>query len=91
MEKEYPLASLDPTQRVFVSLVLEWIRELALVYKSVCETGKQKRLPKKRAWLAGSAGSGKSTTLKALGWIFAISGQGQAHAGSAWPSRLSWA
>ena len=65
VEREYPLDSLDPAQRVFANIVLEWLRELAHVYMEVGATGERKSLPKLRSWLGGSAGSGKSTTLKA--------------------------
>jgi hypothetical protein len=65
VEREYPLDSLDPTQRIFANIVLEWLRELAHVYMEVSATGESKSLPKLRSWLGGSAGSGKSTTLKA--------------------------
>ena len=65
VEKEYPLDGLDPTQRVFATIVVDWIKETALTYERLRATGKQERLPKLRCWLGGSAGSGKSTTLKA--------------------------
>ena len=65
VEKKYPLDGLDPTQRVFATIVLEWIKDTALTYERVRATGKQERIPKLRSWLGGSTGSGKSTTLKA--------------------------
>ena len=67
VESEYPLDNLDPTQRVFADVVLKWIEDLARAYEQVRATGKAKPMPKLRAWLGGSAGSGKSTTLKAPG------------------------
>lgn len=69
VESEYPLESLDPTQRVFAHVVLKWIQDLARAYEQVRATGKAQSKPKLRAWLGGSAGSGKSTTLKASEYI----------------------
>ena len=64
--KEYPLERLDPTQRVFADRVLKWTRELITVYQKVSDTGQYHPPPLLRAWLGGSAGSGKSTTLKVV-------------------------
>ena len=64
--RDYALENPDPVQRVFADRVLKWARELVAVYKSVRATGRKERLPRLRAWLGGSAGSGKSTTLKAI-------------------------
>jgi hypothetical protein len=63
---DYPLDSLDPTQRAFAERVLKWGDELVKVYKQVQTDGKQRKIPKIRSWLCGSAGSGKSTTLKTI-------------------------
>ena len=60
--RDYSLENLDPVQRVFANRVLKWARELVAVYKRVRATGRQERLPRLRAWLGGSTGSGKSTT-----------------------------
>ena len=65
--RDYDLAKLDPTQRAFADRVLRWATDLARVYKE----NKHRPLdqweepPRLQAWLCGSAGSGKSTTLKA--------------------------
>ena len=64
--RDYALENLDPTQRAFVERVLKWARELVAAYKEVHATGKQRRLPRLRTWLGGSAGSGKSTALKTV-------------------------
>ncbi len=61
---DYPLDKLDPTQRVFADRVLAWADEVASVYEEVHATGQFKAVPRLRSWLGGSAGSGKSTTLK---------------------------
>ena len=66
VHRDYALDKLDPTQRVFADRVLAWAAEVARIYLEVSATGKQQRLPKLRAWLGGSAGSGKSTTLKTV-------------------------
>ena len=63
---DYPLDSLDPTQRAFADRVLLWGDELVKVYKQVQKDGKRRKIPKIRSWLCGSAGSGKSTTLKTI-------------------------
>ena len=62
--EDYPLERLDPTQRVFVKRVLVWAQELARVYKQVLDRGVSREPPLLRTWLAGSAGAGKSQTLK---------------------------
>ena len=64
--KDYALESLDPTQRAFNNRVLAWARELVTVYQEVARTGRSRELPQLRTWLCGSAGSGKSTTLKTI-------------------------
>ena len=64
--RDYGLEKLDPTQRVFAHRVLSWAGEVARVYKEVHATGKSRRPPKLRTWLGGSAGSGKSTTLRTV-------------------------
>ena len=63
---DFPLDRLDPTQRVFADRVLQWVREVIVVYQKVSSTGQHHELPRMRAWLGGSAGSGKSTTLKVV-------------------------
>lgn len=62
--RDFDLAKLDPTQRAFADRVLKWARELVDVYKGNKANGTCKRPPQLRTWLCGSAGSGKSTTLK---------------------------
>jgi hypothetical protein len=64
--RDYDLEKLDPTQRAFADRVLLWARELVQVYKQNKTTGKWTKPPQLRTWLCGSAGSGKSTTLKAV-------------------------
>ncbi len=61
---DFSLDKLDPTQRVFADRVLKWADEFADVYEAVQEDGQWRKVPKLRIWLGGSAGSGKSTTLK---------------------------
>ena len=62
--RDYALDDLDPTQRVFAERILKWARELARVYVKMRDTGVREEPPVIRAWLGGSAGSGKSTTLR---------------------------
>ena len=65
VERDYDLARLDPTQRAFVDYVLSWVRDLICFKKAKkTKTGKTQRQPKIRTWLGGSAGSGKSTTIR---------------------------
>ena len=64
--RDYGLEKLDPTQRVFADRVLSWAGEVVRVYKEVHATGKTRRPPLLRTWLGGSAGSGKSTTLRTV-------------------------
>jgi hypothetical protein len=62
-----PLERLDPTQRVFADRVLAWGRDIVSAYKhnaTVRDRRKLKRVPLLRSYLGGSAGSGKSTTLR---------------------------
>ena len=66
MVEEYDLERLDPTQRAFADRVLRWAKELAQAYKQSKASGTWKSPPRLRTWLCGSAGSGKSTTLKAV-------------------------
>ena len=61
---EYPSKKLDPTQRVFVDRVLEWTGKLADTYDATKKDGRFRKPPLLRIFLGGSAGSGKSTTLK---------------------------
>ena len=63
---DYALDALDPTQRVFADRVLRWGDDLVKTYKSIEKDGKPRAVPKIRSWLCGSAGSGKSTTLKTI-------------------------
>ena len=65
--RDFALDKLDPTQRVFADRVLAWGRELVSVYKQNLKARgrkKMKRAPLLRSYLSGSAGSGKSTTLR---------------------------
>ena len=67
VERDWSLEALDPVQRVFADRVIAWGRELVAVYKAnQCSKRKRKRPPLLRTYLGGSAGSGKSTTLKTL-------------------------
>ena len=66
VHEKFPLCSLDPTQRAFADRVLEWARQLVHVYKKVEATGQFHPIPILRSYLCGSAGSGKSTTIKAI-------------------------
>ena len=65
----FALDKLDPTQRVFADRVLAWGRDLVSAYKhtdTVRDRKKLKRVPLLRCYLGGSAGSGKSTTLRTV-------------------------
>ena len=68
VERDYALEDLDPTQRVFATRssnrVIAWAREVVRVYKRVEAGERRLDVPRLRSWLGGSAGSGKSTTLK---------------------------
>jgi len=68
--RRYPLELLDPTQRAFANRVLAWGAELVEAYRrsveAIAATGKPLKLPVLRTWLGGSAGSGKSTTLRTI-------------------------
>ena len=64
--RDYPLHALDPTQRAFADRVLRWVSEVVDVYEYVQATGEFRPVPCFRSWLGGSAGSGKSTTLKTI-------------------------
>ena len=67
--RDFPLDDLDPTQRVFVNRVLGWGQELVNTYKhnkTVRDPKKLNRVPLLRSYLGGSAGSGKSTTLRTV-------------------------
>ena len=64
--RDFSLDALDPTQRAFADRVLKWVAEVARVYKEVRDTGARRDTPQLRSWLGGSAGSGKSTTLKTI-------------------------
>ena len=61
---EFPLEQLDPTQRVFANRVLDWAKNLADTYDAVQKDWRFRKPPLMRIFLGGSAGSGKSTTLK---------------------------
>ena len=58
------LLALDPTQRAFADRVLKWAAAVADTYEAVRADGRHRRVPVLRSFLGGSAGSGKSTTLK---------------------------
>ena len=62
--RELDLNTLDPTQRAFADRVLAWAAELVLHRRRYLETRVWEALPVLRLWLCGSAGSGKSTTLR---------------------------
>ena len=65
--RDFALDKLDPTQRVFADRGLAWGRALARAYKhnaNVRDHKKMKSVPLLRSYLCGSAGSGKSTTLR---------------------------
>ena len=67
--RDFALDKLDPTQRVFADRVLIWGRGLVSAYKhnaTVRDRRKLKRVPLLRSYLGGSAGSGKSTTLRTV-------------------------
>jgi len=64
--KDWALDDLDPTQRVFADRVLRWGVEVARAYNDVRSTGTNRKVPKLRSWLGGSAGCGKSRTLKTI-------------------------
>ena len=64
VKEDYPIHRLDPTQKVFFSRVMLWAADVVKVYKNVHKTGKWEPIPVLRSFLCGSAGSGKSTTLK---------------------------
>ena len=63
---DFALGKLDPTQRAFADRVLAWAAEVVRVYKdkAIAPSERLRNMPKLRTWLCGSAGSGKSTTLK---------------------------
>jgi pantothenate kinase-related protein Tda10 len=63
---DYSLEKLDPTQRVFADRVLKWAGKVADVYDKVRSDGELRTVPLLRSFLGGSAGSGKSTTLKTI-------------------------
>ena len=63
---DYALDKLDPTQRAFAERMMQWAREVVRVYQLVRATGEYHRTPRVRTWLGGSAGSGKSTTLRTV-------------------------
>ena len=67
--RDFALDKLDPTQRVFADRVLAWGKDLVCAYKhnaTVKDRKKLKRVPLLRSYLGGSAGSGKSTTLRTV-------------------------
>ena len=66
MLSDYSLEKLDPTQRVFADRVLKWASKVADVYDKVRSDGRLRSVPLLRSFLGGSAGSGKSTTLKTI-------------------------
>ena len=67
--RDFALEKLVSTQRVFADRVLAWGRDLVSAYKhnaTVRDRRKLKRVPLLRCCLGGSAGSGKSTTLRTV-------------------------
>ena len=64
--RDYSLEKLDPTQRVFADRVLKWAGKVADVYDNVRSDGQHRSVPLLGSFLGGSAGSGKSTTLKTI-------------------------
>ena len=64
--RDFSLDKLDPTQRVFADRVLQWASEVADVYEKVKSDGRHRPVPLLRSFLGGSAGSGKSTTLRTI-------------------------
>jgi len=63
---DYSVEKLDPTQRAFVECVRKWAHKVADVYEKVRADGRHRSVPLLRSFLGGSAGSGKSTTLKTI-------------------------
>ena len=61
---DFSLDKLDPTQRAFADRVLKWGDDIIESYEAVKRDGRHRPVPKLLTWLGGSAGSGKSTTLK---------------------------
>ena len=66
VRKNYDLDTLDPTQRAFADRVLKWAQELVDTYKWNKNNGDTKSPPRLRTWLCGSAGSGKTKTLRTI-------------------------
>ena len=64
--QDFFLDDLDPTQRVFADRSLKLGKDLCDCYKQVENDGKPRNLPRLRSFFCGSAGSGKSTTLKTI-------------------------
>jgi len=67
--RDYALDDLDPTQRAFADRVLKWADKVVQAYqhnKRARPRQKLKRVPLLRCFLGGSAGSGKSTTLRTV-------------------------
>ena len=64
--RTYCLDDLDPTQRAFADRILQWGTDLCKCYQEVESDGIPRDVPLLRTWLCGSAGSGKSTTLKTI-------------------------
>ena len=65
--RELALDNLDPTHRVFADRVLAWGSELVRAHKhnaTVRDPRQMEPVPLLRSYLGGSAGSGKSTTLR---------------------------
>jgi len=62
--QDYSLDTLDPTQRAFADRVLAWGSEVVRTYRKIAVAGRPSPVPQLRSWLGGSAGSGKSRTLK---------------------------
>ena len=64
--RDFGLDKQDPTQRAFADRVVAWAADVVRAYRTVSATGKPPKLPRLRTWLCGSAGSGKSITLKTI-------------------------
>ena len=62
--EDYSLDVLDPTQRAFANRVLKWASSLVDTFEALQRDGLPRRPPRLRTFLGGSAGSGKSRTLK---------------------------
>ena len=64
VRQEYPLEDLDPVQAAFAKRLLRWAEEVVAVFKDHRDGTAPFRIALLRSYLVGSAGSGKSKTLK---------------------------